>query len=159
MGHRARAAEGHADFPGRSLERARRVPGHIGGGNNAAEGDSVLEPHARRDRFLQIREADPPGPGLTPRAALPEELRSSEHAKLLESVAERHVYNIVQLIYRAKHYEGYSKDYEFSRRTMEDHWRAGYDDAVRTLRHPEVLQRPSSTEGVFTFDLGVDGRE
>jgi NTE family protein len=90
---------------------------------------------------------------------LPEELRSSEHAKLLESVAERHVYNIVQLIYRAKHYEGYSKDYEFSRRTMEDHWRAGYDDAVRTLRHPEVLQRPSSTEGVFTFDLGVDGRE
>ena len=23
---------------------------------------------------------------------------------------------------------------------MEEHWRAGYDDAVRTLRHPEVLR-------------------
>jgi NTE family protein len=30
---------------------------------------------------------------------------------------------------------------------------------VRTLRHPEVLQRPQGMEGVFTFDLAVDGRE
>jgi NTE family protein len=50
-------------------------------------------------------------------------------------------------------------DYEFSRRTMEEHWKAGYNDAVRTLRYPEVLQRPKSLDGVFTFDLAVDGRE
>ena len=55
---------------------------------------------------------------------------------------EHKVYNIIQLIYRAKNYEGHSKDYEFSRRSMEEHWRAGYHDAVRTLRHPEVLKRP-----------------
>ena len=60
---------------------------------------------------------------------------------------------------RAKNYEGYSKDYEFSRAGMEEHWRAGYHDARRTLRHREVLQRPSNHEGVFTFDLAVDGRE
>jgi NTE family protein len=29
----------------------------------------------------------------------------------------------------------------------------------RTLRHPEVLERPNNHEGVFTFDLAVDGRE
>jgi NTE family protein len=52
-----------------------------------------------------------------------------------------------------------SKDYEFSRRTMEEHWRSGYNDAVRTLRHPEVLQRAQGMERVFTFDLAVDGRE
>ena len=45
-----------------------------------------------------------------------------------------------------------SKDYEFSRRTMEEHWSAGYHDAVRTLRHPEVLQRPTRADGVRTFD-------
>jgi Patatin phospholipase len=32
----------------------------------------------------------------------------------------------VQLIYRAKNYEGHSKDYEFSRGGMEEHWGAGY---------------------------------
>jgi NTE family protein len=30
---------------------------------------------------------------------------------------------------------------------------------VRTLRHPEVLQRPDTMDGVFTFDLARDGRE
>ena len=28
-----------------------------------------------------------------------------------------------------------------------------------TLRHPEVLERPKSLEGVLTFDLAQDGRE
>ena len=42
---------------------------------------------------------------------------------------------------------------------MEEHWRAGYHDAMRTLRHPETLQRPRNQEGLSTFDLAVDGRE
>jgi NTE family protein len=90
---------------------------------------------------------------------LPAELRDSREAKLLSSVADHKVYNIIHLIYRSTHYEGHSKDYEFSRLTMEEHWRAGYHDGVRTLRHPEVLERPSNLDGVFTFDLGRDGRE
>ena len=79
--------------------------------------------------------------------------------ELLAEEANEKVYNIIQLIYHAQNYEGSSKDYEFSRRTMEEHWRSGYNDAVRTLRHPEVLQRPDSLDGVFTFDLAVQGRE
>ena len=90
---------------------------------------------------------------------LPDELRDSEEAKLLSSSADHKVYNVVQLIYRSKHYEGHSKDYEFSRLTMQEHWRAGYQDAVRTLRHPEALQRPGDLESVSTFDLAHDGRE
>jgi len=90
---------------------------------------------------------------------LPEELRASEEVELLRSIADRKVYSIVHLIYRSKHYEGDSKDYEFSRLTMEEHWRAGYHDAVRTLRHPEVLERPLNLEGVSTFDVAYDGRE
>jgi NTE family protein len=90
---------------------------------------------------------------------LPADLRRSPEAALLRDVGDRKVYNVVHLIYRAKNYEGPAKDYEFSRESMEEHWRAGYYDAVRTLRHPEVVARPANDEGVYTFDLAVDGRE
>jgi len=90
---------------------------------------------------------------------LPEDLKNSAEAKLLSTAANRKVYNIIHLIYRAKNYEGHSKDYEFSRFSMEEHWRSGYHDVRRTLRHPEVLKRPFDHAGVFTFDLAADGRE
>ena len=90
---------------------------------------------------------------------LPVDLEANDDLKILKSVASDKVYNIIHLIYRARNYEGHSKDYEFSRLSMQDHWRAGYHDAVRTLRHPEVLARPTSLDGVFTFDLERDGRE
>jgi NTE family protein len=89
---------------------------------------------------------------------MPEKLRQTPEAKLLIDAAAHKVFNIVHLIYRARRYEGTSKDYEFSRRTMEEHWQSGYHDAVRTLRHPEVLERPNNPEGVCTFDLARDGR-
>ena len=56
---------------------------------------------------------------------LPEELKNGPEARFLGTAAQRKVYNIVHLIYRAKNYEGHSKDYEFSRLSMEEHWRAG----------------------------------
>jgi NTE family protein len=90
---------------------------------------------------------------------LPPELKEGPEADLLRRTAQHKVYNLIQLIYRSKKYEGDSKDYEFSRLSMEDHWRAGYQDTVRTLRHPEVLARPQNHEGVFTFDLAQDGLE
>lgn len=92
-------------------------------------------------------------------AKAPGDVQQTPKAELLASEADEKVYNLIQLIYHAKTYEGASKDYEFSRLTMEEHWRSGYNDAVRTLRHPEVLQRPDGSDGVFTFDLAVQGRE
>ncbi len=77
--------------------------------------------------------------------------------KYLSSVADRHAVNIVQLIYRPKGYEGDSKDYEFSRGSMEEHWRAGYYDAVRALHHPEIFERSKSRyETLVTFDFSRD---
>lgn len=90
---------------------------------------------------------------------LPRDVLQTPEAEILAREADEKVYNLIQLIYHAKTYEGTSKDYEFSRRTMEEHWSSGYSDAVRTLRHPEVLRRPDGSDGVFTFDLAVQGRE
>ncbi|WP_084143874.1 DUF3734 domain-containing protein [Methylocapsa acidiphila] len=84
---------------------------------------------------------------------LPEEHRDRPEVRLLEAESDDKVCNIIQLIYRSESYEGLSKDYEFSRATMEEHWRAGYNDAIRTLSHPEVLECPGRAEGVRTFDV------
>ena len=92
-------------------------------------------------------------------AKIPPELLQTPEAGMLALEADETVCNLIQLIYHAKTYEGNSKDYEFSRVTMEEHWRSGYNDAVHTLRHPEVLQRPQGLDGVYIFDLAVDGRE
>ena len=112
---------------------------------------------ANTDQFKRIQRVGRALAALLPK--LPEDLRDSDEVKILNTAACHKVYNILHLIYRTKNYEGHSKDYEFSRLSMEDHWRAGYHDAVRTLRHPEVLARPANPDGVFTFDLARDGRE
>jgi NTE family protein len=112
---------------------------------------------ASTDQFKRIQKLRCAAVGLLEQ--LPEHLKDSPEARLLGTVADRKVFNIIHLIYRARTYEGHSKDYEFSRASMEEHWRAGYHDARRTLRHPEVLERPRNLEGLFTFDLVQDSRE
>ena len=92
-------------------------------------------------------------------ARLPDDLRTMPEVKILAKESDEKVYNIVHLIYHSKSYEGASKDYEFSRRTMEEHWWSGYEDVVRSLQHPEVLQRPDNPEGVRTFDFSKRRRD
>jgi NTE family protein len=112
---------------------------------------------AGTDQFKRVQKLRCAAAGLLEQ--LPEHLKDSPEARLLGTIADRKVFNIVHLIYRARNYEGHSKDYEFSRASMEEHWRAGYHDARRTLRHPEILERPRNLEGLFVFDLEQDSRE
>jgi NTE family protein len=89
---------------------------------------------------------------------MPPELAATPQAKLLAKVTNPAVYNIVQLVYRSPTYEGESKDYEFSRQTMEEHWSAGHRDAMTTLAHPEVLSLPKSAVAVYDFLSRPDER-
>ena len=89
---------------------------------------------------------------------VPDKYENILDIELLRSAAVRKVYNIIHLIYHARNYEGTSKDCEFSRASMEEHWKMGYFDTVRTLRHKKVLERPVK-ESVFTFDLAREGRD
>jgi len=84
---------------------------------------------------------------------LPAELKHLPEVKLLSSYSSSKVYNIVHLIYHNKDYEGYSKDFEFSRLSMEAHWQSGFNDTLKALRHPQVLQRPQTCEGITIFDF------
>ena len=86
-------------------------------------------------------------------AQMPRALAASPQARMLAEASDQAVYNIVQLVYRSPTYEGQSKDYEFSRRTMLDHWRAGYEQAGTTLAHPDVLQLPPLAHSPAVFDF------
>ena len=92
-------------------------------------------------------------------AQLPPELAATPEARLLADASDPAVYNIVQLIYHSPTYEGESKDYEFSRQTMEDHWRTGYENARRTLAQPEVLTKPAEPSGVAVYDFTHEAAE
>jgi NTE family protein len=87
---------------------------------------------------------------------MPDEMRTSWEAKLLAQEVDDKVCNIVHLIYRARKYEGIAKDFEFSRRTMEEHWKIGYDNAQRALAEPDVMRLPDRIEGVRIFDVCKD---
>ncbi len=85
--------------------------------------------------------------------ALPREIRSQPAIARLEPLASVKVMNVIHLIYQAKWREGYAKDYEFGRDTMEEHWRAGLEDTRCTLAEPGVLALPPPEHGLVTHDV------
>jgi NTE family protein len=79
---------------------------------------------------------------------LPEEMKQKEEVKFLSSAVERHAANIVQLIYRPKGYEGDSKDYEFSRRSMRNTGRPAITTPCARSAVPRFSsRRPDPTTG------------
>ena len=59
----------------------------------------------------------------------------------------------MHLIYRQKPYELESKDYEFSRASVAEHWEAGLRDMRDTLCHPEWLKSTGLDDGVTQYDF------
>ncbi len=88
---------------------------------------------------------------------LPDELKSDPDAQLLEGNGCDAAVTIVQLIHRKAAYETQSKDYEFSRFSVREHWEAGRNDVRRTLSHRAWKNRSKPTEGVSIFDLTKGG--
>ena len=87
---------------------------------------------------------------------LPERLRKDPIVTALKQQLTHEPVDIVHLIYRDKPYELDSKDYEFSRAMVEEHWEAGARDMRNTIAHPEWLRR-ATENGVTTFDLTEPG--
>jgi len=139
------------------VERSRRIAARHESGRFAPEGHSFLEPNPRgHDQFKKsqmLRRAF-----LRLLKQLPENLLNDPDTQLLAQEADEHVFNIIQMIYRAKSYEGTSKDYEFSAGQWRSTGKPVTLTACATLHHPEVLQRPDNPAGIRTFDLARDGR-
>ena len=88
---------------------------------------------------------------------LPAQLRDDPSVVAVQSQLTHEPIDIFHLIYRDKPYELDSKDYEFSRAAVEEHWESGARDMRNTLAHPEALRSDATVNGVTTFDLGEHG--
>ena len=86
-------------------------------------------------------------------AKLPPRLADDPDVQALNAASRRTAVTVVHLIHRRKRYETQSKDYEFSRASMLEHWQAGHADTARTLNHPDWQTRSPPEDGVFVFDL------
>ncbi len=85
---------------------------------------------------------------------LPAELLDDADATQVRSLLTgARAVTIVHLIHRRKNYETQSKDYEFSRLSVEEHWDAGRYDVQRSLRARAWTGRERRQGGVQVFDL------
>lgn len=84
---------------------------------------------------------------------LPKELLDDPDVAILRDAAKEQPVNVVQLIYRASDWESGSRDYEFSARTMREHWAAGRDAVTETISHSELLARNIADGKSAAFDL------
>ncbi|MFT3730387.1 MAG: patatin-like phospholipase family protein [Hyphomicrobium sp.] len=84
---------------------------------------------------------------------LSEEIKSTFDWKLLASHSCNAAITIVHLIHRRAVYSTQSNDYEFSRYTINEHWRAGSDDVERSLSNPAWINRQTPEDGLLVLDL------
>ncbi|XAH22680.1 patatin-like phospholipase family protein [Xylophilus sp. GW821-FHT01B05] len=89
-------------------------------------------------------------------AKLPPALRDDPDLQALTRMRCESAVDVVHLIYRSKHYESQSKDYEFSRLSMQEHWDTGRADMSHTLHDPRWTGHERSASGVHVFDLTSD---
>jgi NTE family protein len=84
---------------------------------------------------------------------LPASLRDDPDVDLLRNGSCNAAITIVHLIHRRKDYFTQSKDFEFSRHSIEEHWKAGGDDVRRTFRDKSWQNRSKPAAEITVFDL------
>ena len=84
---------------------------------------------------------------------LPDALKNEPEVEFLKRAACQTTMDIVELIYRPEVPQGPTKDYEFSRATMERRWKRGLSDARATLASAPWLVPAPPDVGVRAFDV------
>lgn len=84
---------------------------------------------------------------------LPEQLAGTEHARRLARISREAAVTIAHIIRRDAGYETGSKDYEFSRQSVEEHWELGRKSVRQGIRSQNWLNRSRPEGGFQVFDL------
>lgn len=86
-------------------------------------------------------------------AKLPPEMGNDPDVRALAERSAEYPVNLVHLIYRANAWEGGSRDFEFSARTMREHWQAGRADMDATMANAELVAENILDGKTAAFDL------
>ncbi len=86
-------------------------------------------------------------------AKLPQEMWNDPDVLELCDRSQEHPVNLVHLIYRANAWEGGSRDFEFSARTMREHWEAGQQAVAETMANAQLVAHNIETGTSASFDL------
>lgn len=86
-------------------------------------------------------------------AKLPDSLADDPDVAALRKAADEQPVSLVHLIYRANAWEGGSRDFEFSARSMREHWQAGRDDVARTMANARLIASNIADGRTAAFDL------
>jgi NTE family protein len=86
---------------------------------------------------------------------LPPELLTEDDRAEQERLRELPQLSLLELIYEHTAYEGESRDFEFSRRSMNEHWTRGYNQTRQTLGRRDWLEMPGEA-GIITHDIDRD---
>ncbi|RFC65201.1 patatin-like phospholipase family protein [Fulvimarina endophytica] len=84
---------------------------------------------------------------------LPDELKDDPDVRFLRERENDACVTIIHLIDRVREYSRDSKDYEFSRHSVDERWSDGYQDAMCTLTHPDFVNRKKPELAVEVLDL------
>ena len=87
---------------------------------------------------------------------LPEEYRDHPEYRELEAFTQENAITIVHFINRRRKTDTHTKDYEFSRTSMREHWADGIQDVCASLAHRAWIERRLPKFGIAVFDLVLD---
>ncbi len=86
-------------------------------------------------------------------AKLPAAMHDDADVQALAAAAAEQPVNLVQLIYTANAWEGGSRDFEFSARTMREHWDAGLASMDQAMSNAQLVTENILTGKSAAFDL------
>lgn len=86
-------------------------------------------------------------------AKLPPEMADDPDVRELSDCAGELPLSLVQVIYRTNKWEGGSRDFEFSERSMHEHWRAGEIAIAETMANARLVARNIQDGKIAAFDL------
>lgn len=86
-------------------------------------------------------------------AKLPQDLLDDPDVAALAARSREDPVNLVHLIYRPNAWEGGSRDFEFSARTMREHWNAGMEAVAETMANAQLIAHNIETGQSAAFDL------
>jgi NTE family protein len=84
---------------------------------------------------------------------LPTQLKADPDAKVLASLCDNRQWMLVRLTNQRLAHVSQTKDYEFSRVTVKEHWAAGLEDVRRAIANRDVITPTSLIPGVRVYDI------